>query len=384
MPEAVPAHGAASFFLDATPLLDENWTGIPVVCANIARQLMQAGCHLEFCVGLDVLPRQAVLDALARNTSLFLEHEYRAGLIAPEALAWPAGTVSVGISASVKRLRRVFDVECSVVHDISTILQPQYHIQENIAWHTERVLQDITSNDLTLCISRATMDDLIEYLGADPRRLKLAYNGVEWPLHYPVRAAADLASGIEPYVLVLATREPRKNLSLVLEMLCGWPEFLAEFRCLFVGREGWLTEESAIPPALSGAVAQARIMQTGFVSDYEKYVLLRGAHLTIFPSLFEGFGLPVGESLSVGTPCVASFSSSIPEVGGELATYFDPCSVADLRAAVSRELAAKRKGDATFQAACAAWMERFTWQRTVASMLEGLAPAIEKAARAAR
>jgi glycosyltransferase involved in cell wall biosynthesis len=376
LPAAADLRQIATFILDATPLLDTSWTGIPVVCAHMARQLLAAGHDLRFSVGKQLLPNDAVLDALERNSGLFLHHEMVTGQLDMPPLTWPRDRVGVGLSASVKRVRRVFDVECSVVHDISTILQPQYHTPENIVWHTEHIMDDIASNDVTVCISQATLDDLVLYLGADPARLVLAYNGVEWPWWFPIKAATDLASGVEPYVAVLATREPRKNLSLVMEMLAAWPELLRDTRFVFIGKAGWLTGESDVPPALAGALAEGRIVEAGFISEYRKYVLLRGAAATIFPSLFEGYGLPVVESLSVATPCVASFSSSIPEVGGDLCHYFDPCSAADLHRSLAAALASGQKGNPTFEAACAAWVARFSWQAGSATMLRALTPSV--------
>jgi glycosyltransferase involved in cell wall biosynthesis len=366
----------ASFFLDATPLLDESWTGIPVVCANMARQLLDMGCHMHFCLGERLIPVEAVMEALERNTGLLLKHELDCGVTPTMPLSLPHGRVSVGLSASVKRVRRVFDVECSVVHDMSTILQPQYHTPENVAWHAQHLMEDIASNDVTLCISQATKDDLVAYFGADPARLLLSHNGVGWPWYYPIRAAADMAQGVEPYVLVLGTREPRKNLRLVLDMLAGWPALLRRYRFVFAGKVGWLTEQEVMPPSLAGALKKGRVMQVGFVSDFEKYKLLRGAALTIFPSLFEGFGLPILESLSVGTPCVAAFSSSMPEVGGAFCQYFDPCSAEDLRRVVEGMLT--KAGPRPLAAGCEAWVQRFTWPKLVARMLLALAPAIQR------
>ena len=107
---------------------------------------------------------------------------------------------------------------------------------------------------------------------------------------------------------------------------------------------GWLEEQHLLPPKLEPALAAGKILFTGFVSDAVKYRLLAGAEATLYPSLFEGFGLPVLESLAAGTPCVASWSSSIPEVGGALCSYFDPFSAADMQRAL-REMLARRKAE---------------------------------------
>ena len=368
-----------SFFLDATPLLDENWTGISVVCANIARQMLRRGLRLNFCVARTMLPGKAVLEALESSTGLYLARDLATERLSTEPLAWQRDMVSVGLSASVKRFDRMFDVECSWIHDISTLLQPQYHTADNIVWHTERISEDLASNDLTVCISQSTLDDLVAYLDMDPARMILAYNGVEWPWWFAVRARNEPANLRGPYLLVLGTREPRKNVSLVFDMLITFPDLLARYRFVFVGLDGWLADHTAMPPRLAPAVAAGRISTTGFVSDYDKYRLLVGAEATVFPSFFEGFGLPVLESLSVGTPCVASFSSSIPEVGGALCDYFDPFSVTSLHAALQATLARNLKQDVSFTASAVTWAGRFTWEATMDATLAALAPLVDQA-----
>ncbi len=369
---------SASFFLDATPLLDANWTGISVVCANVARQLIRRGLQPNFCLQHAIVPGEAVREALERSSGIYLARDLATGRLPTSPVAWPQHRVSVGLSASVKRFNRVFDVECSWIHDISTLLQPEYHTPENVVWHTESIVEDLASNDATVCISQATLDDLVGYLGADPTRLVLAPNGVEWPWWYAVRAKNEPATVDGPYLLVLGTREPRKNLSLVFEMLAAFPEVLTSHRVVLAGGDGWLADHTATPPCLAPAVASGRISAAGFVSDYDKYRLLQGADATLFPSFFEGFGLPVLESLSVGTPCLASFSSSIPAVGGALCHYFDPFSAGSLHDALHTTLARGLKQDASFAAAASAWAARFTWEAGVGAVLAALEPMIER------
>ena len=127
-----------------------------------------------------------------------------------------------------------------------------------------------------------------------------------------------------------------------------------------------------MPASLENALGAGRIVFTGFVDDYTKYKLLAGAQATLYPSLFEGFGLPVLESLSAGTPCVASWSSSIPEVGGPVCTYFDPLSASDMERALSDMLVRRaREGDA-LRAACLARAAAFTWELAVLQLLARL------------
>ena len=361
---------AAHVFFDVSPLLERQWTGIPVVAAGLAGALMR---HLpertRFFLGTDLLETGAVTDALARNSGLYLKRACDAGRVATSRL--PLGGrdgPAIGIFPSVKAVRRLFDIEVGVVHDLSTLVLPQFHIPGNVDHHMDSMREDLASNDLTLCVSRATRDDLVAYLGIAEDRLVVAHNGVEVPPGFAVDAANALAAGIEPYLLVLGTREPRKNVMLVFDMLARAPALLDRTRFVFAGKMGWLEEQHLLPAALEPAVAAGRIRFTGFLGDRAKFLALAGAQATLYPSVFEGFGLPVLESLAAGTPCVASWSSAIPEVGGDVCEYFDPLSAAGLERAIAAMAVRRAREGSTLSDACRAHAARFTWDAALAAV----------------
>jgi glycosyltransferase involved in cell wall biosynthesis len=369
-------------FVDISTLLEAQWTGIPVVAAGLASALLaRLPGKVRFFLGPSLIETGVVADALRRNTGLFLEREIASGRALAgrlPILGRPGGGAAgptIGIYPSVKTLRRAFDMECSVFHDLSTLVLPYFHIKGNVDHHMAALMADIASDDLVVAVSRASGDDLAAYLGVDPARIMVVPNGVSWPEGFAVDAANSLAPlGAEPYVLILGTREPRKNVMLVFDMLARAPELLETHRFVFAGKMGWLEEQHALPKNLEPAKAAGRILFTGFVSDHAKYMLLTGAEATLYPSLFEGFGLPVLESLSAGTPCVASWSSSIPEVGGDVCSYFDPLSADDMKRA-TRALLARRKAEGqALSAACRARAERFTWEAAAAAILKRMMP----------
>ena len=378
----------ATLYYDISPLVERQWTGIPVVAAGLAGALLaRLPDRLRFFLGLSLINRGIVSDALRRNSGLYLKREIasgraRAGLLPMLGGAQsqaPAGP-SIGLFPSVKPIRRAFDLECSVFHDLSTLVLPYFHIKGNVDHHMEAMMADIASDDLVVAVSAASRDDLSAYLGVDAGRMVVAHNGVAWPDGFAVQAANALApAGAEPYLLILGTREPRKNVSLVFDMLEQAPELLDSHRFVFAGKMGWLEEQHTLPRGLEPARASGRILFTGFVGDYTKYLLLAGAEATLYPSVFEGFGLPVLESLSAGTPCVASWSSSIPEVGGPshgraVCSYFDPLSATDMHRALLEMLARRRAQGPKLQAACRAHAARFSWDAALLAILDRLEP----------
>ncbi len=360
-------------FVDVSTLLEAQWTGIPVVAAGLASALMaRLPGQVQFFLGASLIETRVVADALRRNTGLYLAREIGSARALAGRLPVLGQTEhpTIGVFPSVKPLRRVFDVECSVFHDLSTLVLPYFHIPGNVDHHMDAMMADIASDDVVVAVSSATRDDLAAYLGVDPARVVVAPNGVVWPEGFAVDAANSLAPmGAEPYVLILGTREPRKNVMLVFEMLERSPELLDTHRFVFAGKMGWLEEQHALPTALEPAKARGRILFTGFVADPAKYKLLAGAAATLYPSLFEGFGLPVLESLSAGTPCVASWSSSIPEVGGDLCCYFDPLSASDMKRATREMMARRQREGVALTAACRARAARFTWDAAAGAIL---------------
>jgi glycosyltransferase involved in cell wall biosynthesis len=364
------ADRGATLYFDLSPMHEANWTGIPVVAAGLAGALLDSlPGQVRFFMGYDIIDPVQVADSVRRNSGLFLDRAISHGHAQTGKLpvSGEAG-LTIGLFPSVKPLRGAFDLEVSVFHDLSTLVMPLMHIRGNVVHHMDSVMADLASDDLIVTVSEASRSDLIAYLGVDPNRVTAVPNGVVWPDWYEAAAVnAGGAGGAEPYLLILGTREPRKNIMKVFDMLELYPALLDRHRFVFAGKMGWLEEQHALPRSLEPFVESGRILFPGFVSELEKYTLLRHAQATLYPSLLEGFGLPVLESLSVGTPCVASWSSSIPEVGGAVCAYFDPLSAEDFARAIGDILA--RRGP-ELRAQCRAQAARFTWRAALAGILD--------------
>jgi glycosyltransferase involved in cell wall biosynthesis len=143
------------------------------------------------------------------------------------------------------------------------------------------------------------------------------------------------------------------------------PECVDGLLALFVGPYGWgpgfqsLVGEAGVEDML----AKGRIRYLGYVSDFEREVLLRKAEFLVFASFYEGFGLPVLEALRLGCPVVASFSSSIPEAGGGAAYYFDPFDMRSLTKAIARVRAALAADPTGLRERGRAHASQFGWDR---------------------
>jgi len=379
--EALLRAADAQVYVDISPLFDDAWTGIPVVAAGLAQQMLARFPERTRFFFDDTLVRtEAVTDALRRGSGAFLHRDFRTGRAADGTLPLihgrRAGRPALGLFPSVKPRRGLFDIECSVAHDFSTLAMPLFHLTANIHHHMQRVIADLDSDDVTVCVSAATLADIAAYLGPRPEQLIVAHNGVGWPDWFAEQAVNEVPlDRVEPFFLILGTREPRKNIARVLEMLSLFPDVMLTHRFVFAGRMGWLEEQQAVPAPLRQAIGAGRIVFPGFVSDYTKYKLLMGAEATLYPSFFEGFGLPVLESLSVGTPCITAHSSSLAEVGGDVCWYHDPFSVTDLHRAVRAVQSGRPKQDPAFRQRCRDRAAAFTWSGMLDRILVAAAAA---------
>jgi glycosyltransferase involved in cell wall biosynthesis len=239
----------------------------------------------------------------------------------------------IGIYAAHKWHRRSFPIEVQIIHDLTPVLTPQFHTSESVSFWQERLFGDMASSDLIVAVSKSTEMDIRSYypqLAHIPTITVL--NG---PCYRPVSKLAA-PNQVEPYVAVLGTLEPRKNIEFILECLSRHRDLAERTTFLFIGRFGWgeAVDKYVHKHNLEELVERRRIRFTGFVSDSTRDALLAHARLMVYPSQYEGFGLPVLEAFAHGIPVLTTFSSSLPEVGGDLAMYCDPADVEHFAALV--------------------------------------------------
>jgi glycosyltransferase involved in cell wall biosynthesis len=355
-------------YFEVGPLKEREYTGIAQVTAALAEQVIgDRDIDSEFFFGRMVVPKKAVEDLLRTRNGELLEWYLQRAHLEP-APRHVSGS-SVGFFPNRKTGRRAFAKDCQIIHDLSTLLTPQFHHSDTVNYHTTSMEQDILTNDATFCVSEATRSDVHAYFPEVAlerlHTLQLAVSTQD--------GAGDVALGetvVEPYILVLGTIEPRKNAAAVLRYIKTHPNFTKRYRVVFLGRFGWgrTVEELVAEYELQEQHRSGRIIFPGFVTERVKNLLIRHARVLVYPSLFEGFGLPVLEAATLGVPCVTTKSSSLPEAAGPQAYYFDPFAAGDfdrslMKAVVDCEM---RREDVRKE--CMEWSKRFSWADTYAAM----------------
>lgn len=175
--------------------------------------------------------------------------------------------------------------------------------------------------DRCIAPSKATRDEIVKYTGADPARIDVVHLGVDQSLFHPPTdqevSAVRRRLGVDgPYVAFLGTIEPRKNIPALIEAyaqvaLPGWSLVLG-------GGAGWGDDLDQVVAALPTDV---RVVRAGYLPAEELAGFLGGAHLVAYPSLGEGFGLPVAEAMACGSAVLTTRKLALPEIGGDAAYY---------------------------------------------------------------
>jgi glycosyltransferase involved in cell wall biosynthesis len=262
-------------------------------------------------------------------------------------------------------------VPCAVlVHDLIAFL-PDARPQRSAARIERATIRPaIRRAQRLICNSRSTEADLVHLFPRAASRTAVVPFAAEASFHEPGTsdrlASVARRHGVEPgrYVMAAGTLEPRKNLPRLIRAHAALPaELRRDHPLLITGPRGW--EEQEILSAVAGGDG---VRLAGYVPDADLAALYAACSVFCYPSLYEGFGLPVLEAMAAGAPVVTSGVSSLPEVGGDAVLYVDPEDEAAIRAALERLLASpeERAGLAERGRRRAA---EFSWERTTRAVL---------------
>jgi glycosyltransferase involved in cell wall biosynthesis len=264
------------------------------------------------------------------------------------------------------------------LHDATFFTDPQMHTRVKGAFF--RSASRLAVRRAARCVvpSRATRDELVRELGADADGVDVAYHGVDTAV-FGVPAEADkervgrrLGLADHPYLAFLGTLEPRKNVPALVR---AW---VAAFRgcpdapaLVLAGGAGW---DDQIDAAIAAVPASMRLVRAGYLPMEDLPGLLGGAMLVAYPSLGEGFGLPVLEAMACGAPVLTTRRLALPEVGGVAVAYTEPDEPAI--AAALRDLVADADRRTRLAAAGRDRAAGFTWEASAAAHLDAYRRAV--------
>ena len=250
------------------------------------------------------------------------------------------------------------------VHDLTLLTHPEWHEASKVRYFGWAMRRAVAAATRVLCVSATTAADLAERLDVPADRVDVTPLGTD--LHPASAEAVDVVRrrlGLDgPYLLGLGTVEPRKDLPALVRAFAALAAELPH-RLVLAGLAGWGAGALAAAVAASGVAD--RIVLPGYVPEADKAALFTGADVFVYPSRYEGFGLPVLEAMACGVPVVTTTGGSLPEVAGDAATLVDPGDADALAAAIAK----LATDPAARQDAAARGRQRagaFTWDRCAA------------------
>ena len=257
------------------------------------------------------------------------------------------------------------------VHDLSFIHFPETFPPVLVKYLNHVVPWSVSRASHILADSISTKNDLIDHWAVPERKITVLYSGVSEAYH-PVKDLAVLHSvrqtyGLQdnPYVLSVGTIQPRKNYQMLIRAFAPIAR-QHPFDLAIAGGKGWLEEEMKAEAARQGIADRVRFL--GFVDDEHLPALYSAASLFVFPSLYEGFGLPVLEAMACGVPAIISNSSSLPEVGGEAALQLPPQSPDAWSSGMDSVLSDRNLAAEMIEAGFLQ-VQQFSWQKAARQLL---------------
>src|SRR5579863_186028 len=265
------------------------------------------------------------------------------------------------------------------LHDMAFLRYPEALTRAKRLYHRIFTMRSLRRAAMIIAVSNSTKKDAIELAGIAPKQIQTVYPCIDARFSNVItnEAKQDFCrkQGLSgSYLLYLGTLEPRKNITTLLEAYKELRElYHREEKLALVGGKGWLYDEIFAKIQTLGLASET--LFPGYVSDEEQLLWYHGAEACVYPSLYEGFGFPVAESLACGIPVVTSNVSSLPESGNDIALAVDPLDSHAMAAAIERALT-----DETLRQQCREFAPSVVKRFSAETMVEQTIAVYERAA----
>jgi len=267
----------------------------------------------------------------------------------------------------------------STIHDLAMLKFPQTAHPKILKMHQNswKILKQRQAQIITP--SHSTRRDVIELLNIDPKMVHVIYEALPFETKVATQKMSEEKYQViaqrmkldKPFIFFVGTREPRKNLDRLIQ---AWQPLSRDFQLLIAGAEGWDVKNSN---KTSAKVSSENLRFLGRVSDDELVVLYGEASSFVYPSLDEGFGLPILEAFHHGTPVVTSNISAMTEVAGNAAELVDPLSVEDITRGITKILSENTEKQRQRLQKMIIRLQLFDWSRVASQTIDIYQKAID-------
>ena len=250
------------------------------------------------------------------------------------------------------------------IHDLTFIKYPEY-VPLIVKTYTERIKRCLIWTDLIITMAETTKEDIVHYLQVNPHKIWVIPLASRYSIQENLKTSP---TDDQPYILFVGTFEPRKNIkTLVLAFDYLKKKFDLPHRLVLIGKKGWGYE--SILKCIENSAYKKDIYHLNYLADELVAQFYQHAEVFVYPSFYEGFGLPVLEAMNMGTPVITSNVSSLPEVVDSAAITINPQDFIELAEAIFKVLS---NDDLRKQLILdgRARAQKFSWEKTAQQTLE--------------
>ncbi len=211
------------------------------------------------------------------------------------------------------------------IHDLSFIFFPNDFLKTDLIKLRQWTKYSINKAKKIIAVSKTTKKDIIKYYQVPENKIEVIYNGYEKRITHKKFTLKEIKKWpveAKNYILYVGTLQPRKNITVLIQAFHLFKRLNKNFKLVIVGKKGWLYQD--IFRLVKKLGLNNEVLFTDYISDEELIFLYQKAFCFILPSLYEGFGIPILEAMSFACPVISSFTSSLPEIGGDACLYFNP------------------------------------------------------------
>ncbi len=257
----------------------------------------------------------------------------------------------------------------TVFHDLQHKRHPEYFRWFDLPFWRALLYASATRSAAVIAVSEATRADLKRYYRLPDQRIRVIPHGVDARMFELDRGC------VEPFLLCVATLHPHKNLTRLIEAFALLRSERPEFSLVLAGLRGF--HAAAVEEQIAALGLGDAVRVTGWIARQELYGLFARAAAFVYPSTFEGFGMPVLEALAAGLPTACSAIEPLASIAGDAALYFDPADI-DAMAGAMRRLAADQALRRALAEAGPRRARRFSWRASAVATLEAITGAVRR------
>lgn len=263
----------------------------------------------------------------------------------------------------------------TIIHDVAFLAHPETVTKRTYRWLSRNIRSYCSRAEEILTVSEFSRQEIHRYLGIPLEKIQVVYNGVDTEQYHPDYSEEQIRASMAKYhvnghyILYMGTLEPRKNIETLIKAYGILKETYAENipKLVLAGKKGWLYD--SIFQMVQDLGLEKQVIFTGYVEAEDAAPLFCGAEMFVFPSLYEGFGIPPLEAMACGTPVITSDCSSLPEVAGSAGLMVPPMDAAAL-ADKMELLITDHKLRARLKQAGIERAKQFTWEASAEKLVQ--------------